>query len=65
MSAGPLFPCCIRWGNRGCNIVENGDAIVWKNNLQLFGKSTCKKHNNRFYLEAKFNPENDLIKLED
>jgi hypothetical protein len=24
--------------------MENGDAIVWKNNLQLLGKSTCKKH---------------------
>ena len=23
--------------------MENGDAIVWKNNLQLCGKSSCKK----------------------
>jgi len=24
--------------------MENGDAILWKNNLQLCGKSSCKKH---------------------
>ena len=24
--------------------MENGDAKVWKNNLQLCGKSSCKKH---------------------
>jgi hypothetical protein len=24
--------------------MENVVAILWKNNLQLFAKSTCKKH---------------------
>ena len=24
--------------------MENGVAILWKNYLQLFAKSTCKKH---------------------
>jgi hypothetical protein len=32
-----------RWGNRTCNIVENGVATLWKNYLQLSGKSSCKK----------------------
>ena len=41
--------------------MENGDAIVWKNNLQLCGKSSCKKqgfgslnvgHNHPKLLEA-------------
>jgi hypothetical protein len=27
-----------------CNFMENGVAILWKNYLQLFSKSTCKKH---------------------
>ena len=26
-----------------CNFMENGVAILWKNYLQLFSKSTCKK----------------------
>jgi len=29
-----------------CNFMENGVAILWKNYLQLFSKSTCKKHGN-------------------
>lgn len=28
--------------------MEIGDAIVWKNNLQLCGKSSCKKHQNPY-----------------
>jgi len=27
--------------------MENGVAILWKNNLQLSPKSTCKKHTTR------------------
>jgi hypothetical protein len=44
MSAKHLFPPLKRWGNRTCNIVENGVATLWKNYLQLSGKSSCKKH---------------------
>ena len=33
--------------DEGCNIMEIGDATLWKNNLQLGGKSSCKKHQER------------------
>lgn len=29
------FPCRVMVGKWACNIVENGDAILWKNYLQL------------------------------
>ena len=38
------FPCRVMVGKWACNIVENGDAILWKNYLQLSPKSTCRKH---------------------
>ncbi|MBP9010851.1 MAG: hypothetical protein KBG13_06005, partial [Syntrophaceae bacterium] len=30
--------------NQFCNFLENGVAILWKNDLQLSGKMSCKKH---------------------
>jgi len=41
-----------RWGNGTCNIMENGDAILWENYLQLSPKSSCKKHNDTIKLNS-------------
>jgi len=32
--------------NEVCNFQENGVAILWKNDLQLLGKMSCKKNLN-------------------
>ena len=32
--------------------MENGDAILWENYLQLSPKSSCKKHNDTIKLNS-------------
>ena len=39
--------------------MENADAKLWKNNLQLCGKRSCKKH----FEEEPLNPNSELTKL--